>query len=369
MEDGEEGKPSNPVTIAAPATDQNGIHVYPDWVAMQAYYGHQLAVPPYLNSVATSHAPPPYMWAPPQSMIPPYGAPYGAFYAHGGVYPHPGVHMGGAALSMDKPAKTSGNMDGDFVKKLKEFDRLAMSIGNENNNNADNAAGHGVTESEETECSSDGSKASNSKATWDGPSGKKRSRQGSPNSAAGNGKGQKQRRSIVPGAAAGQGSEKVKDVILSTKVQAESNVNALELKNPSDLNLSSPTTSANLQQTLIPSEILLQNDRELKRERRKQSNRESARRSRLRKQAEAEELSIKVRALASENATLKSELTKLMKNSEKLKLENATLMEKQKDAQKMTEFRLKPVSTANLLARVDNNSNSTDRSNEDGDSV
>lgn len=28
-----------------------------------------------------------------QSMIPPYGAPYAAFYAHGGVYAHPGVPL------------------------------------------------------------------------------------------------------------------------------------------------------------------------------------------------------------------------------------------------------------------------------------
>lgn len=358
--------------IAAPAMDQNGIHVYPDWAAMQAYYGPRLAVPPYINSLATSHAPPPYMWAPPQSMIPPYGAPYAAFYAHGGVYAHPGVHIGGAALSMDKPAKTFGNKDGDFVKKLKEFDGLAMSIGNGNSKNADTAAGHGVTKSEETEGSSDGSNTSNSKATWDGPSGKRRSRHGSPNSAAGSVKDRKRSRSIVPGAAAGQGSEKVKDVILSTKVQTESNVDmntALELKNPSDFNESGPTTPTNVQQLMIPGETWSQNDRELKRERRKQSNRESARRSRLRKQAEAEELAVKVRALTSENTALKTEFNKLMKNSEKMKLENATLLEKLEDAQKTADFRLKPVSTVNLLARVNNNSNSTDRSNEDGDSV
>ncbi|XP_073061880.1 LOW QUALITY PROTEIN: common plant regulatory factor 1-like [Primulina eburnea] len=371
MEDSKDRKPSNLVTIAAPAMDQNGIHVYPDWAAMQAYYGPRLAVPPYINSVATSHAPPPYMWVPPQSMIPHYGAPYGAFYAHGGVYAHPGVHIGGTALSMDKPAKTFGNLDGNFVKQLKEFDGFAMSIGNGNSNNDDTAAGHRVTKSEETEGSSDGSNANNSKATWDGPSGKKRSRQGSPNSAAGSGKDRKQSRSIVPGAPAGQGSEKVKDVVLSTNVQTESTVDmntALELKNPSDFNVSGPTTPTNVQQPSIPSETGSQNDRELKRERRKQSNRESARRSRLRKQAEAEELAIKVRALTSENTTLKTEFNKLMKNSEKLKLQNATLMEKLKDAKKTTNFRMKPVSTVNLLARVNNNSNTTDRSNEDGDS-
>ncbi|KZV21873.1 transcriptional activator TAF-1 [Dorcoceras hygrometricum] len=383
MEDTEDGKPSNTVTIAAPAADQNGIHVYPDWAAMQAYYGPRLAVPPYINSLATSHTPPPpYMWAPPQSMIPPYGAPYAAFYAHGGVYAHPGVHIGGTALSMDMPAKTFGNSDGNFVKKLKGFDGLAMSIGNGNSNNADNAARHGVMKSEETEGSSDGSKASSNKTTWDVPSDKKRSRQGSPNSGKlflssnathpsknrGSDKDQKQS-SIVPGAAVGQGSEKVKDVIVSAKVESESKVNmstALELKNPSDSNVSGPRTPT---KPLIPSETWLQDERELKRERRKQSNRESARRSRLRKQAEAEELAIKVRALTSENTTLKSELTKLMKNSEKLKLENATIMEKLKDAQKTSDFKLKPVSTVNLLARVNKNSNSTDRNNENGDSL
>lgn len=53
----------------------------------------------------------------------------------------------------------------------------------------------------------------------------------------------------------------MRDVILSTKVQAESNVNmntALELKNPSDLNVSGPTTPTNIQQPLIPSETWLQ---------------------------------------------------------------------------------------------------------------
>jgi plant G-box-binding factor len=48
-------------------------------------------------------------------------------------------------------------------------------------------------------------------------------------------------------------------------------------------------------------------DREIKRLRRKQSNRESARRSRLRKQAETEQLARQVKDLAQENARLKEE--------------------------------------------------------------
>lgn len=52
--------------------------------------------------------------------------------------------------------------------------------------------------------------------------------------------------------------------------------------------------------------MLLQDEREVKRQRRKQSNRESARRSRLRKQAECETLSQKVDALVEENARLRT---------------------------------------------------------------
>ncbi|KAI3990492.1 hypothetical protein MKX01_022792, partial [Papaver californicum] len=67
-------------------------------------------------------------------------------------------------------------------------------------------------------------------------------------------------------------------------------------------------------------------DRDLKRQRRKQSNRESARRSRLRKQAESEELTLKVESLIFENMALKSEMRRLAEDSEKLRLENTSLM-------------------------------------------
>ncbi|EFN55702.1 hypothetical protein CHLNCDRAFT_133990 [Chlorella variabilis] len=53
-------------------------------------------------------------------------------------------------------------------------------------------------------------------------------------------------------------------------------------------------------------------EREMKRMRRKQSNRESARRSRLRKQAECEQLSRQVKDLASENSRLKEEKMQLL---------------------------------------------------------
>ncbi|EFJ06110.1 hypothetical protein SELMODRAFT_135978, partial [Selaginella moellendorffii] len=67
-------------------------------------------------------------------------------------------------------------------------------------------------------------------------------------------------------------------------------------------------------------------ERELKRQRRKQSNRESARRSRLRKQAECEELAQRVESLTMENMSLRQELEQAMEERNKLAAENAALL-------------------------------------------
>lgn len=371
MGNSEEGKASKVEKSSSPVVDQNNMHAYPDWAAMQAFYGPRFAVPPYMNSaVASPHAPPPYMWGPPQSMIPPYGAPYAAFYAHGGVYAHPGVPMAGSTMSMETPVKSPGSTadGGGFVKKLKEFDGLAISIGNGNSDGTETGTDRRLSDSDDTDGSSDGS---NGVAPGAAQNGKKRNGHGSPDREA----GKAHKRSSL--AEVGRVSEKMMDGIppanKPVKVMENSN-SSLDLKDPSLSEKSSPT---NAPLPSIPNENWLQNERELKRERRKQSNRESARRSRLRKQAETEELAVKVQALNSENMTLKSEMNKLMECSEKLKLENAALLEKLKDAQlgktgevglhKIDDLRLKPVGTVNLLARV-NNSDSSDVGNEDSDS-
>ena len=56
-----------------------------------------------------------------------------------------------------------------------------------------------------------------------------------------------------------------------------------------------------------------QDEREVKRQRRKQSNRESARRSRLRKQAECEALAVRVNELMNENVKLRAANEQLLK--------------------------------------------------------
>ncbi|KAE8721474.1 G-box binding factor 3, putative isoform 2 [Hibiscus syriacus] len=249
--------------------DQHNFH------AMQAYYG----MPPYYNSaVASGHAPPPYMYI---LQFLRFRDEYRlcVFYD--------------AAAPADTPTKSSGNTEHGLMKKLKGFDGLAISIGN---GTAENAEGRAeprpfrrlkvplmvvmgiqpgqacllLSLSLYTFCQTDQGR-------------RKRSREGTPTTG-------------------GDG-----------KIEAKSN----------------PVAAREVIATVSPGMTTctsLQNERELKRERRKQSNIESARRSRLRKQAETEELARKVESLTSENATLRSEINQLTEKSEKLRLENAILV-------------------------------------------
>ncbi|MCD7460456.1 Common plant regulatory factor [Datura stramonium] len=397
MGNSEDGKSCKPEKPSSPALDQSNLHVYPDWATIQAYYGPRVAVPTYFNSaVAPGHTPHPYMWGP-QPMVPPYGAPYAAIYAHGGVYAHPGVPIGshppghvmatspvvsqamdGASLSLDASAKSSGNSDRGMMTKLKEFEGLAMSLGNGSSDNVEGGTDNGHSQSGETEGSTDGS---DTNGTGVSERSKKRSCETTPNNS-GDDKSRSQichptrevnddddEKAIVT-VSPGKVAEKVMGTVLSPSMTT------LEMRNPASTHVKASLTNFSPLSTALPNETWLQNERELKREKRKQSNRESARRSRLRKQAEAEELAMRVQSLTAENSTLKSEINKLMETSEKLKLDNATLMERLKNEQlgqteevslgKIDDKRLQPVGTVNLLARV-NNSGTLDRTNEEGE--
>ncbi|KAF4377780.1 hypothetical protein G4B88_031446 [Cannabis sativa] len=340
-----EGKSAKSEKTSPPATpdqttptNQANIHVYPDWTAMQAYYGPRVALPQYYNAaVASGHAPHPYLWGPPQPIMPPFGTPYAALYPHGNVYPHPGVPLGAhgqgvpslpaqavTPISVEMPTKSSGNSEKELEKKMKGFDSLSMSIGN---GNVESRAEQMLSQSTETEGSSDGSDGNTSGANQIS---RKRNREETPTT-------------VSPG--------------MTT---------AFDLRNPSNL-------SPNQTCTVLPSDSWVPNDRELKRERRKQSNRESARRSRLRKQAEAEDLARQVESLTSENLALKVELNRVTENSEKLRLENTKLVGKLEEAKlgrteeivmNKVDKRTQPISTENLLSRV-NNSGSIDRTAEE----
>ncbi|KAK4743499.1 hypothetical protein SAY87_001500 [Trapa incisa] len=307
QEDAKSNKSEKPST--PPTPDQTQVHVYPDWAAAQAYYGPRMALPPYYTSaLPPGYAPHPYIWGPPQQFIPPYGAPCAASYPHGAVYAQPSATMTPTPTIGEAPSKPSGDVGSGLMKKLKSFDGLGMPITNGKVEAAGNGAKPGASESTETEGTSDGSYGNTSGA--DQTRGKRLYEGASP-------------------AAVGK-SEGGTAPDISLKMQ---------------------------------SEAWLLNERELKREKRKQSNRESARRSRLRKQAEAEELALRVGHLTAENAALKTEINRLMQDSNNLRQENAVLMEKLKHPEAVeacaegsdTEVDEKlPITTENLLSKVDN---------------
>ncbi|CAH2069262.1 unnamed protein product [Thlaspi arvense] len=334
-EEGQSTKSDKSPQAAAPVStqiqEQSNVHVYHhDWAAMQAYYGPRVAMPQYYNSnVAPAHAPPPYMWGSPSPMMAPYGTPYPPFCPPGGVYAHPGVQMGSqsqgpvsqatpvvtAPLNMDAAANSPGNTDHGFMKKLKEFDGLAMSISNNKVGSAEHSSEPRNSQSSENDDSSNGSDGN---TTGGEQSRRKRSREGSLTN---DGKPSSLRdESEKPAATMG------------TPVM------------PTAMDFPQPFHGA-------PHEVW--NEKEVKREKRKQSNRESARRSRLRKQAETEELSVKVDVLVAENMTLRSKLSQLNDESEKLRLENEALLDQLKVAQTQATGK-----TENLISRVDKNNNS-----------
>ncbi|CAL5196570.1 unnamed protein product [Lathyrus oleraceus] len=64
MGNSEDGKSVKTERSSSPVTtdetnqiNQPNIHVYPDWAAMQAYYGQRVNIPPYFNSVVASGHP------------------------------------------------------------------------------------------------------------------------------------------------------------------------------------------------------------------------------------------------------------------------------------------------------------------------
>ncbi|URE23409.1 Common plant regulatory factor [Musa troglodytarum] len=371
---------------------------YPDWATMQAYYGHGMIPPPYLPG----HVPHPYMWGP-QPLIPPFGSPYTAIYPHGGVYSHASVplsshtHCQGVApspspaaseavvmatpLSVEMPAKSPRNKDRRLVKKLKGLDGLALSGGNGSIENRDQADGN--SEYNSTEGSSYGSDGDN---------------------AEGGIKDQRKRRSEdVPSSDNATNSEQVnpghtEETPTSSKATAGvTGAAAVTAKPVGNIPSSVPAAGMDIRVSnsskmkaigppvpvatgaVFPShngvtpELRMQDERELKRERRKQSNRESARRSRLRKQAETEELSAKVETLSAENTSLKSEINCLMKNSDKLRLENSALMEELNNVRSdhvgnTVGVRIRPAVAENFISMIENQSSISRMTQQDGDS-
>nr|QFU85217.1 bZIP10 [Diospyros kaki] len=336
MGTGEETSPAKPSKPTSSAQENQTVPSYPDWSSsMQPYYGAGAAHPFFATTVA-SPTPHPYLWGSQHPLIPPYGTPvpYPALYPAGGVYAHPpnmatGPSMGQANVELE--GKPSDGKDRASNKKSKGT-LGSMAVvgvkGGENGKSASGSGNDGATQSAESgsEGSSNASDENNQQE-YSATASKKRSL----------------------------------DLMLADGANAQNNTVGVNLQAsvPGNPIVSLPTTNLNMGMDLwsvspagagavrphasgvspavAPAAMVaregmmtdqwIQDDRELKRQKRKQSNRESARRSRLRKQAECEELQARVETLTNENQTLREEMQRLSEECEKLASENNSIKE------------------------------------------
>lgn len=249
----------------------------------QAYYGPGVPFqPPYVYSaVSAGHGPQTFVWAPPQPFLPPYGVPYATAYSHGGVYPHPAVPFVAISSRTEMPRKSSENMDQGLSKKFKKLDGFVGAVGCSSESDAGGAVheaskrvgvGHGIVGSTDGSDENTGANQTQSRSGFEG--------------------------------------------MLSTG----KSFGSLKQRTDTGAACGASTSGAGL-----PLEVRIGDEWRLKREKRKHANRESARRSRLRKQVVSEELLIRYESFNVENMVLKSELNQLKEDSEKLRLENAAL--------------------------------------------
>ncbi|WVZ69410.1 hypothetical protein U9M48_018199 [Paspalum notatum var. saurae] len=286
----------NSVKATSPPKDHPGIYPCLDWSTMQAYYGPGVLPPAFFNpGIACGHAPPPYVWGSQNMSLAAFGKPYTAIYPHAGGFLHPFMPLMVNPLSAE-PAKSVSSKDNSLNKKLKEIDGTAGSTG----------SGH--SEKTSVDCSLEGSSDGNNQKVSQTP--KKRSLDDRTTSETCG--------ALAPDDKPGEPGR------LSTL----SNVRIPDTTIKPCLSTGSDFRVSGALSTEWPAK----DDKESKRERRKQSNRESARRSRLRKQAETEELARKVELLTAENMSLRREINKLTESSQKLRMENSAMMEKLADS-------------------------------------
>ncbi|KAK9678238.1 hypothetical protein RND81_11G198300 [Saponaria officinalis] len=311
----EEQTPPKPTKSSSPA--QETPTTMPPYAAewsrsMQAYYNAAAAAPFYASTVQ-SQAPHPYIWPGQHPMMPPYGTPihYPALYPPGGVYAHPNI---GTIANTSSAVQAEGkNAD------VKDQSSAKKSRGN---------SGAGNEKAIETGKATSGS--GNDGASQSGESGSEDSSNTSDdnhNQSSASKKGSFDLM-LEDGANAHNNVSNVGPVPGNPVPTPATNLNiGMDLWNDSAPGAVKLRPSTGLSSAVVPSMVMgeIYDERELKKQKRKQSNRESARRSRLRKQAECEELQRKVECLNSENSALKDELRNLAEECMKLTAENQTI--------------------------------------------
>ncbi|GMH14726.1 hypothetical protein Nepgr_016567 [Nepenthes gracilis] len=329
----EENTPSQPpkVTTSTQETSPGPVPTYPDWSSsMQAYYGAG-ATPPFFASTVASPTPHPYMWGGQHPFIPPYGTPvpYPALYPAGGVYAHPNMAMTSNTVQSNPEleGKTADVKDRSCTKKSKGNSGLDGGRGGENGEAASGSGNDGASESAESgsEGSLDASDEDNNQQEL------ATSKKGSFNQMLADG-ANSQNTAVsanIQASVPGKPVVAMPGTNLNIGMDIWNPSSAAAVKMSPNTGVSSSVVPVTLvgREGLIPEHQWIQDDRELKRQKRKQSNRESARKSRLRKQAEYEELQRRVEALNNENLSLRDELQRLSEECEKLTSENNSIKE------------------------------------------
>ncbi|XP_073106265.1 bZIP transcription factor 1-D isoform X2 [Elaeis guineensis] len=333
----------SPATSSSPAAT-----VYPDWTSFQAY--SSIRPHGFFHSSSSTHAHP-YMWG-----TQPYDTasnPY-MMYPPGGFYAHPSMPLGSHPFSPYSVRFPNGTAETGAVPGGTEMDGNNKSVPGKTTEASANGVFCRSGESG-TESSSEGSdpnylnvsqpRTSNRKESIDVTS----SLSFNPPPVSQNGLSHtqipsqamlSQTMSIMPMPAAGAPSG-----VSGPSTNLRIGMDYLGTPSSSSLPpVHGKVPATGVAGALIPSgssEIWMQDERELKRQRRKQSNRESARRSRLRKQAECEELARQAESLKQENASLRAELNQIRKDYEKLLSENTSFKERLGEIQGTDDPRLR----------------------------
>ncbi|PIA55652.1 hypothetical protein AQUCO_00700161v1 [Aquilegia coerulea] len=343
MGSAEESTPAKPSRPSASSQETPPTPLYPDWsTPMQAYYGAGATQPPFFPTNVASPPPYPYMWG--GQMVSPYGTPipYPAIYPHGGLYPHPNLATAqGAAMpttqmeennSPVKKIMSSGNI-GVVGGKLKESGKAASGSRNDGVSRSAESGSEGSSDASDEFNHKDDSENKNKsfdQMLADGANAQNTSAHHS-SAAVGsslNGNGEPSANFPVPLPGNPVGDIAATNLNIGMDLWNASPVGSVPLRARSNASGVVPAVAPvkrDGHEGIVPEHLWGQDERELKRQRRKLSNRESARRSRLRKQAECEELQVKVDTLTDENDNLRKELERLAEERQKLTNENASL--------------------------------------------
>ncbi|GMN66250.1 hypothetical protein TIFTF001_035350 [Ficus carica] len=310
---------------------------YPDWSSsMQAYYTTGATPPPFFASTVASPTPHPYLWGSQHPLIPPYGTPvpYPAMYPPGGVYAHPNMPTTPVPMhtNPDMEGKGSDGKDRVSAKKFKGNSGNAGLVGGKAAESGKATSGSGNDgASQSAESGSEGSSDASDENTnhQDLSPNKKGSfdQMLADGANAQNNTASSILQASVPGKPVGSMPATNLNIGMDLWNASPAGAGATKLRaNPSAATSSVAPATMIGREGVMPDQWI-QDERELKRQKRKQSNRESARRSRLRKQAECEELQVKVENLSNENRSLRDELQKLSEECEKLTSENSSIKE------------------------------------------